>query len=196
MKAMSITVPPMTHWFDKWVVNGADRSIQFQRVFEMGGAHLLDADDKDPGRMWLRPRFFPTTGELVQFTIDIRGKDMKRGLQGLILSPVGQDEPKLAEKLPVWDGSQNAEDEYERILRPLVDNMHSSDPTEQRLETLFTIGSRGRLSLDRLRIVYLDDVVDTGDARMRDVALAVFTHLAGDVLTPSQNGGGNGPPEP
>lgn len=190
---MTTTPPPMDHWFDKWVYKGRDRSIRFQRVFGAAGPNLLEPDNKRPGRMWLRPRYFPTTGELVQFTIDIVGAEMKRGMSGLILSPLGQKEPVLDEKLPVWKDDQWTYDEYARILAPLVKMMDAEyEPDIQRLEALYTIGMGGKIAVDRLRVLYIDDAVVDGSP----MTLVVLTHVGGDALVPSQNGGGNGPPDP
>lgn len=112
----------------------------------------------------------------------------------LLFTPLGTVAPRLGAKLPPW--SPESGPIYSKMLDPLVNELYRTDTDIQRLEANIPLfldhspESRRELTIDRVRMAFLEDAVDAPNPNF---VLIVFSYLDGYKVM--QNGSAGGPPE-
>jgi hypothetical protein len=130
---------------------------------------------------------------IVQFNLTFEEGRMLPNWEELLFTPLGSVQPTLTQKLPPW--SPENDPIYAKILDPLVTELYAADTRIERLEANVPLyldqgpESRRTLTIDRVRMVYLENVVDDVNP---NYVLLVFSYLSGYKI--AQNGAGGGPP--
>lgn len=168
-------------------------TIKFRKDF---GKDILVAKEGPP-KFRLIPKLLKNGyGEKVAvgFNIDFEDGRMLENWGSLQFTPRGTEPPKsLAYKLPPYA------DEYETLysdaLDPIVTALYAADSRVERLEAKLPLflnrcaDSKRQMTLDRVRMVYLENAVDGPDP---DLVVVVFSWADGFKVM--QNGVGSGPP--
>jgi hypothetical protein len=170
-------------------------SIDFRESF---GLDLLCAPAGGRPQFKLMPKYLENGKKdetIVQFNLTYEAGRMLPNWEELLFTPLGFLAPRLEQKLPPWDPDSGPI--YAKILDKLVTELYRSDTNVQRLEANIPLfldhspESRQTLTIDRVRMVYLPDSVDS--AANPNFVLIVFSYLDGYKVM--QNGCGGGPPE-
>ncbi len=179
----------LTNW-----VNTPNISIDFRENY---GTQLLVATDGRRPQFKLMPKYLENgygEEEIVQFNLTFEQGCMLPNWEELLLTPLGADPvPPLPSKLPVWSADKEAE--YAKALDPLITALTDSDTTLERLEAMLPLyltqspQSKRSLTIDRVRMVYLENAVEGANPNL---VLVVFSYLDGYKVL--QNGAGSGPP--
>jgi hypothetical protein len=177
-------------------VNTPNISIDFR---ENDGKKLLVAEDGRRPQFRLMPKYLVNGyGEetVVQFNLTFEQGRMLPNWEELLFTPMGtQPVPPLKEKLPPW--SPREEPVYAKLLDPLITQLYAADTQIERLEAMLPLfldqspESKRKLTIDRVRMVYLENAVDAPNPNL---VLIVFSYLCGYKV--AQNGAGSGPPSP
>ena len=183
----------MSTGLEKWV-NTKSVSIEFVEDY---GKELLIAPDGGRPEYRLMPKYLLNGfGEetVVQFNMTFAQGRMLPNWEELLFTPLGSvPPPKLSQKLPKWSVSQ--EGVYSKVLSGLVTSLQAADTKIERLEANLPLylgqspESKRMLTIDRVRMVYLENVVDGPNPNF---VLVTFSYLDGYKV--AQNGAGGGPP--
>jgi hypothetical protein len=179
----------LTNW-----VTTPNVSIDFRENY---GTRLLVSTDGRPPQFRLMPKYLENGyGEetICQFNLTFEQGRMLPNWEELLLTPLGKEAiPPLPTKLPPW--SPDKEAEYAKALDPLITALYAADTSLERLEALLPLyldhspQSKRSLTIDRVRMVYLENAVDGPNPNL---ILVVFSYLDGYRV--AQNGAGSGPP--
>jgi hypothetical protein len=176
----------------KWVRTPAV-TIDFRQNY---GLKLLDAPCGSCPKFKLIPKRLKNGDKvdtIVQFKMAFDEGHMLPNWGEMLFTPLGFMTPFLAQKLPPW--SPDKEPIYAKILDPLVTELYATDTQIQRLEANVPLfldqspESKTTLTIDRVRMVYLENVVDAPNP---NYVLVVLSYLSGYKV--AQNGAGGGPP--
>ena len=170
-------------------------TIDFRENF---GKRLLVATDGQKPHFSLKPKHL-CNGDgrecPVQFVLTFEKGRMLANWKELLFTPRGCEVvPELSQKLPPW--SPDVEQIYSKVLAPLGTELSAADTKIQRLEASIPLymdhspSSRKRMTIDRVRMVYLEDAVESEDNP--NLVLVVFSYQDGYRVM--QNGCGSGPP--
>lgn len=132
--------------------------------------------------------------QVVQFRLKYGQGCMLHNWAELLLTPLGNTPvPPLPKKLPPW--SPDKEPEYAAGLDPLIAALYRSDTPLERLEAYLPLfidqsdESKRQVTIDRVRMVFLENAVDDKNPNL---VLVVFSYFSGYQIR--QNGAGSGPP--
>jgi hypothetical protein len=169
-------------------------SIDFRQSF---GLDLLHAPRGGRPEFKLMPKYLANGDKedvVVQYYLTFEDGRMLPNWEELLFTPLGFIAPRLEQKLPPWSPDNGPT--YAKILDPLVNELYRTETNIQRLEANIPLfldhspESRRTLTIDRVRMVFLDDAVEAPNPNF---ALLVFSYLDGYKVM--QNGCGGGPPE-
>ncbi|HEU4627493.1 MAG TPA: hypothetical protein VFS52_22250 [Steroidobacteraceae bacterium] len=189
MQATQTITPDLSKW-----VRSPRVSIDFRESY---GLDLLAAPYGGRPQFKLMPKYLVNgDGEevVVQFNLTFEDGRMLPNWEELLFTPLGSVPPTLSGKLPPWN-PENAPI-YSKMLDPLIVELYRNDTNLQRLDANIPLfldhspESRRQLTIDRVRMVFLEDVVDAPNPNF---VLLVFSYLDGYKVM--QNGAGGGPPE-
>lgn len=188
MQATKTTTPDLIKW-----VRTPSVTVEFRQNY---GLELLAAPCGSRPQFKLMPKYLVNGYKeetIVQFNLTFEDGRMLPNWEELLFTPLGFLEPRLDEKLPPW--SPDKDPIYAKILDPLVTELYRSDTQLRRLEANIPLylnhspESKRLLTIDRVRMVYLENVVEGPN---RNFVLIVFSYLDGYKVM--QNGAGGGPP--
>lgn len=170
-------------------------SIEFRENY--GKQLLVSADGRRP-QFRLMPKYLVNGyGEetVVQFNLTFEQGRMLPNWEELLFTPRGTDPvPPLPQKLPPW--APEYDGLYSKVLDSLITQLYAADTPIERLEACLPLyldqspESKRRLTIDRVRMVYLENAVDGPNPNL---VLVVFAYLCGYKVC--QNGAGTGPPQ-
>jgi hypothetical protein len=179
----------LTTWLNTKAVN-----IGFREDY---GEELLVAPAGGQPEFRLMPKYLLNGyGEetVVQFNLTFSQGRMLPNWEELLFTPLGSEPPPaLSQKLPPWSPDKQAL--YSKVLNEVVTALYAADTKIARLEANLPLyleqspQSRRALTIDRVRMVYLENVVDGPNPNF---VLIVFSYLDGYKV--GQNGAGGGPP--
>jgi hypothetical protein len=184
----STTSPDLTNW-----ARTPGVTVEFRQNY---GLELLVAPCGKAPQFKLMPKYLLNGYEeetIVQFNLTFEEGRMLPNWEELLFTPLGFLPPQLGAKLPPWSPDQ--EPVYAKILDPLVTELYRKDTQIRRLEANIPLylnhspESKRLLTIDRVRMVYLEDVVEGPNP---NYVLIEFTYLDGYKVM--QNGCGGGPP--
>jgi hypothetical protein len=177
-------------------INTPNVSIDFRENY---GKKLLHAADGKRPQFRLMPKYLCNGyGEdcVVQFYLTFEQGRMLPNWEDTLFTPRGcEPVPALSQKLPPWSPDQ--EPLYSKVLAPLGTALAAADTKIERLEASLPMymdhspESRRRCTIDRVRMVYLENAVDDKNPNL---VLVVFAYQDGYKV--HQNGCGTGPPQP
>jgi hypothetical protein len=180
----------VSHW-----INTPNVEIDFR---ENSGLQLLVGPPGGKPRFRLEPKYLCNPygeDEVVQFRLKYPGGCMLNNWADLLLTPMGTEcVPSLPFKLPPW--SPKVEPEYARALDKLIAQLYKPDTRIERLEALLPLfldqspESKRKVTVDRVRMVYLENAVEGPNPNL---VLVVFAYYCGYKV--QQNGAGTGPPQ-
>lgn len=188
MQATKSTTPHLSQW-----VSTPRVSIDYRESY---GLDLLVAPGGGRPQFKLMPKYLVNGDKeesIVQFNLTFEDGRMLPNWEELLLTPLGFLVPRLEQKLPPWSPDQDPV--YAKILDRLVTELYRPDTNVQRLEANIPLyldhspESRRTLTIDRVRMVYLENAVDGPNPNF---VLIVFSYLDGYKIM--QNGAGGGPP--
>jgi hypothetical protein len=178
-------------------------SIDFRADY---GKELLKATGERKPEFRLMPKYLMNGYDeetVVAFSLTFEDGRMLPNWEELQFTPRGTEPvPALSRKLPYW--SPKEEELYADVLDPLVTQLYAAQTRLERLEAKLPLfmnrcaESRRRLTLDRVRMVYLENAVEWQEksAPPKDftpnLALIVISYADGYKVM--QNGVGTGPP--
>lgn len=175
-------------------INTPNISIDFRENY--GKTLLVGAEGKRP-KFRLTPKYLCNGfGEecAVQFYLSFEKGHMLPNWEELLFTPRGcEPVPELHTKLPPW--SPDKEAVYAKALAPLGTALSAADTHLERLEASLPLymdhspESRRRWTVDRVRMVYLENAVNDKNPNL---VLVVFAYQDGYKCM--QNGCGSGPP--
>jgi hypothetical protein len=161
------------------------------------GVKLLVAPGGGRPRFRLEPKYLCNPyGEeqAVQFRLNYQTGCMLNNWAELLFTPLGTEPvPPLPKKLPPW--SPKEEGAYAAGLDALVAALYRSDTPLERLEAYLPLfldqspESKRQATIDRVRMVYLENAVD---GKNPNLVVVVFSYFCGYKVR--QNGAGSGPP--
>jgi hypothetical protein len=132
--------------------------------------------------------------QVVQFKLHYPSGCMLHNWSELLFTPLGSEAvPPLKKKLPKW--SPDKEPEYAAGLDSLIAALYRTDTPLERLEAYLPLfldqspESKRQATIDRVRMVYLENAVE---AENPNLVLVVFSYFSGYQVR--QNGAGSGPP--
>ncbi len=132
--------------------------------------------------------------QVVQFCLEYSDDGMLPNWAELLFTPLGTEPvPPLKNKLPKW--SPDKEPEYAAGLDPLIAALYRTDTPLERLEAYLPLfldqspESKRQATIDRVRMVYLENAVEGENPNL---VLVVFSYFSGYQVR--QNGAGSGPP--
>lgn len=182
-----------TTGLEKWA-NTKAVTIDFREDY---GEKLLVAPGGGRPEYRLMPKYLQNGyGEetVVQFNLTFSEGRMLPNWEELLFTPLGSEPPPpLSQKLPQWSPEKNGV--YCRVLSELITKLYAAETRIERLEASLPLyldhspESRRTLTIDRVRMVYLENVVDAPNPNF---VLIVFSYLDGYKV--AQNGAGGGPP--
>jgi hypothetical protein len=182
-----------TTGLEKWV-NTKGVTIEFREDF---GKQLLVAPGGGRPEYRLMPKYLQNGyGEdtVVQFNLTFAEGRMLPNWEELLFTPLGSEPPPcLSQKLPAWKPGE--EGVYSKVLNETITRLYAAETKIERLEANLPLyldhspESRRRLTIDRVRMVYLENVVEGPNPNF---VLVVFSYLDGYKV--AQNGAGGGPP--
>jgi|GEM_PF-2429141 len=171
-------------------------SIDFRENY---GLKLLVAPDGKQPQFTLKPKYLKNPfGEeaIVQFRLAYGEGRMLPNWADLVFTPLGTEPvPPLQKRLPPW--SPDKEPEYAAALDSLVAALYRTETAFERLEAYLPLfieqspESKRALTIDRVRMVYLENAVDAPNPNL---VVVVFSYFSGYQIR--QNGAGSGPPAP
>jgi len=180
----------LTQW-----INTPNVSIDFRQDY--ANELLVGSDGRRP-QFRLMPKYVENGyGEetIVQFNLTFEQGRMLPNWEELLLTPLGtQPVPALPFKLPPW--TPDRAPDYSKALDSLITSLYAADTKIQRLEALLPLyldhspDSKRTLTVDRVRMAYLENAVDAPNPNL---VLVVFAYLDGYRV--AQNGAGSGPPQ-
>jgi hypothetical protein len=183
----------LTSGLEKWA-NTKAVTIDFRQDY---GKEMLVAPGGGRPEYRLMPKYLRNGyGEetVVQFNLTFAEGRMLPNWEELLFTPMGTEAPPaLSQKLPPWGPGQ--EGVYSKVLNETITQLCAADTRIERLEASLPLflshspESRRRLTIDRVRMVYLENVVDAPNPNF---VLVVFSYLCGHKVM--QNGAGGGPP--
>ena len=131
---------------------------------------------------------------IVQFNLTFAEGRMLPNWEELLFTPLGDEPPpRLSQKLPPWTPDQDPV--YAKVLNETITRLYDANTKIERLEANLPLyldhcaESRRKLTIDRVRMVYLENVVEGPSP---NYVLIVFSYLDGYKVL--QNGAGGGPP--
>jgi hypothetical protein len=169
-------------------------SIDFREGFALD---LLRAPRGGRPQFKLMPKYLVNGDKeevVVQYNLTFEEGRMLPNWEELQFTPLGSVPPRLDAKLPPW--SKENEPIYSKMLDPLVNELYRTETDIQRLEANIPLfldhspESRRKLTIDRVRMAFLEDAVDAPNPNF---VLMVFSYL--DGYKTMQNGSAGGPPE-
>jgi len=188
MEPSKTTTPDLTKW-----VRTPGVTVDFRQNY---GLELLIAPCGSRPQFKLMPKYLLNGYQeetVVQFNMTFEEGRMLPNWEELLFTPLGFMTPYLAQKLPPW--SPDKDPIYAKILDPLVTQLYAADTQIERLEANIPLyldqgpESKRTLTIDRVRMVYLENVVEGPNP---NYVLLVFSYLDGYKV--AQNGAGGGPP--
>ena len=176
-------------------LNTARVDIDFRENY--GAKLLVDAKGGRP-QFKLEPKYLCNPfGEeqVVQFKLHYPSGCMLHNWSELLFTPLGTEPvPPLAKKLPEW--SPDRAPEYAAGLDSHIAALYRTDTPIERLEAYLPLfldqspESKRQATIDRVRMVYLENAVEGENPNL---VLVVFSYFSGYQIR--QNGAGSGPPQ-
>jgi hypothetical protein len=177
-------------------LNTPNVDIDFRENY---GTKLLVGPPGGKPRFKLEPKYLCNPyGEdvVVQFRMKYPGGCMLNNWAETLFTPLGNEcVPALPRKLPPW--SPKVDHIYAETLDSLVARLYRRETQIERLEGYLPLfidqspESKRQATIDRVRMVYLENVVEAPNPNL---VLVVFTYYSGYQVM--QNGAGTGPPYP